>query len=169
MVDMIPVLVSRVSGVLEANRGGVPERWAYNECMPPRPPVVLFDGHCALCHGAVLFIIRRDRKSWFRFASLQSQYGKRLIAAAGRTGTDVDTIILIEGDRVSDRSTAALRIARALDRLWPLLYVFIIVPRPLRDALYRWVARHRYRWFGRMEHCPLPAPEMRERFVDVND
>lgn len=129
-------------------------------------PTVLFDAHCTLCHGAVVFIIQRDRAGYFKFASLQSGAGRRMLEASGRQATDVDTIVLIEGDRVSDRSTAALRIARKLDRLWPLLYIFIITPRPLRDAVYRWVARNRYRWFGRVEHCLLPTPDVRDRFVE---
>lgn len=128
--------------------------------------IVLFDGHCTLCHGAVAFIIRRDPAGIFTFASLQSEAGRRVAQAAGATEPGNDSILLIEGGRRYDRSTAALRIARKLNRLWPLLYVFILVPRPLRDVLYRWVARNRYAWFGRVEHCLLPTPDIRSRFLE---
>ena len=123
-------------------------------------PVILFDGVCNLCHGAVQFIIRRDRAARFRFASLQSEPGRRLAA-----GPAPDSILLIENGLCYDRSTAALRIARRLDGAWPLLYAFIVIPRPLRDALYAWIARHRYRWFGRLDACPLPSPEWETRFL----
>lgn len=123
-------------------------------------PVILFDGVCNLCHGAVRFIIRRDRAARFRFASLQSEPGRRLAA-----GPAPDSILLVENGLRYDRSTAALRIARRLDGAWPLLYAFIVVPRPLRDALYAWIARHRYRWFGRLDACPLPDPRLADRFL----
>ncbi|HMO05842.1 MAG TPA: DCC1-like thiol-disulfide oxidoreductase family protein [Kiritimatiellia bacterium] len=123
-------------------------------------PVILFDGVCNLCHGAVRFIIRRDRAARFRFASLQSEPGRRLAA-----GPAPDSILLIENGLRYDRSTAALRIARRLDGAWPLLYAFIVIPRPLRDVLYAWIARHRYRWFGRLDACPLPSPEWETRFL----
>jgi len=127
--------------------------------------IVLFDEHCILCHGSVVFIIRRDPRRRFRFASLQSPAGRRMLAGAGGVETGRDTMILLEGGRMYDRSTAALRIARKLNRLWPLCYVFIAVPRPIRDALYQWIARRRYAWFGRVEQCLLPTPDIRDRFV----
>lgn len=126
-------------------------------------PVILFDGVCNLCHGAVRFIIRRDRAARFRFASLQSDTGRRL--AGPGLPAEPDSILLFEEGRRYDRSTAALRIARRLDGAWPLLYAFIVIPRPLRDAVYAWIARHRYRWFGRLETCPLPDPGLADRFL----
>jgi len=128
-------------------------------------PVILFDGVCNLCHGAVRFIIRRDRAARFRFASLQSDGHRAQFAVTGRVGEPIDSILLVEAGRTYDRSTAALRIARRLDGAWPLLYAFIIVPRPLRDAVYAWIARNRYRWFGRLDTCPLPDPRLADRFL----
>jgi len=126
---------------------------------------VLFDGVCNLCNGAVLFVIDRDPRGVFRFAALQSDEARRLLAAHGRRAPDLSSILLLEAGRVYERSTAALRIARRLTGLWPLLYAFVAVPRPLRDAVYDWVARNRYRWFGRQEACRVPTPELRERFL----
>jgi predicted DCC family thiol-disulfide oxidoreductase YuxK len=128
-------------------------------------PVVLFDGECNLCHGAVQFIVRRDPRARFRFAALQSAAAARLLAAAG-AGPIGDTMALVQGGAVHVRSGAALRIARGLRFPWPLLAVFLIVPAPLRDLVYRFVARHRFRWFGRRELCWLPTPALRARFLD---
>ena len=110
--------------------------------------------------------IDRDPRGRFRFAALQSTAGRRLLAQAGRAEHDLDGVVLIAGDRVFDRSTAALRIARGLGGAWPLLAIFLAVPRPLRDAVYDWIARNRYRWFGREESCRVPTPELRARFLD---
>jgi len=129
--------------------------------------IVLFDGVCNLCNGSVLFIIDRDRSAYFRFAALQSEAARRVLAGLGRTPRDGDpeSIILVEGDRMYEQSSAALRIVRRLRGAWKLLYAFVIVPRPLRDVVYRFVARHRYRWFGRTSECRVPTPELRERFL----
>ena len=128
-------------------------------------PVVLFDGVCNLCHTSVRFIIKRDPQARFHFASLQSAPGQSLLARYRAPG-DLDTVVLIEDGQCYTRSTAALRICRRLNRLWPVLYVLMVFPRPLRDAVYQWIARNRYRWFGRLEACPLPDPGVRGRFLD---
>jgi len=130
--------------------------------MNSEPQVVLFDGVCNLCNGAVRFILARDPAGRFRFASLQSEFARRLLREDGR----VETIVLLEAGKSYFRSTAALRIARGLRFPWPLLYAFVAVPRPLRDLAYDWVARHRYAWFGKRETCLVPTPEMRGRFLD---
>lgn len=124
--------------------------------------VVLFDGVCNLCNGAVRFILARDPAGLFRFASLQSEAARRLLRDDGRA----ETIVLLEAGKTYTKSTAALRIARGLRFPWPLLYAFVAVPRPLRDLVYDWVARHRYRWFGKRETCLLPTSEVRGRFVE---
>ncbi len=129
-------------------------------------PVILFDGVCNLCSGAIQFIIRRDSRGRFRFASLQSAAGQMLMLQHKLSPQQLDTIILFEGDRCYTRSDAVLQIVKRLGGLWPLLYAGIALPRPLRDAFYRWVARNRYRWFGRRDQCMLPAPELRRRFLD---
>ena len=135
--------------------------------MPPVPsaPVILFDGVCNLCNGFVQFVIRRDRAGRFRFASLQSAEGQALLAAHGLPApTEPESIVLIENGRAYSHSGAVLRLARHLPG-WRWLAAFRVVPRPLRDAAYRWVARHRYRWFGRQEACLLPTPELKARFL----
>ena len=133
---------------------------------PPAHPIVLFDGVCNLCSGAVQFIIRRDPAGRFRFASLQSPLGEELLARFGIDRGVTDSVILVEGDRWYKESDAALRIARGLGGPWKALGIFRLIPRPLRDAAYRLIARNRYRWFGKRETCWLPTPELRGRFLD---
>lgn len=129
-------------------------------------PVVLFDGVCNLCDAAVLFIIDRDPDARFRFAALQSGAAARLLAGLPRPeGGDPESVFLLEDGKLYDRSTAALRIARRLRWPWKLAYALVAVPRPLRDAAYRFVARRRYRWFGRRDACRVPTPELRARFL----
>ncbi len=125
--------------------------------------VVLFDGICNLCNGAVRFVARHDRARRFEFAALQSETGARLLRERrpGFALDQLETLVLIEGTRVYTHSDAALRIARGLDGAWPLLGLLALVPRVIRDAAYRFVARRRYRWFGRTEACMLPPPPAR--------
>ncbi|QGJ70490.1 Thiol-disulfide oxidoreductase DCC [Planctomycetales bacterium 10988] len=129
-------------------------------------PILLFDGVCNLCHASVHFILDRDPGKKFHFASLQSEVGKQLLEKHGLPTEDWDSVVLIEGDRASQRSTAALRAAKLLKWPWPLLAVFLIIPRMIRDPVYQWIARNRYRWFGKEESCRIPTPELRERFLD---
>jgi predicted DCC family thiol-disulfide oxidoreductase YuxK len=137
------------------------------EPAPPRGPIVFFDGVCDLCNGVVQFILDRDPHESFTFAPLQSEAAGRLLTARGITldREALDSVILVEGDEVYLRSDAALRIARRLSAPWPAAFVFIVVPRFVRDAVYTWVARNRYRWFGRSEQCRVPNPELRARFL----
>lgn len=129
--------------------------------------VVLFDGVCQFCNSSVHFIIDRDSRRRFRFAALQSPVGQTLLSRFGLSQSDFDSLVLIEDERCFLRSTAALRIARRLNGLWPLLYVFIVVPRFLRDGVYSFIAHRRYRWFGKMDACRIPTPELRERFLEA--
>ncbi|MCB0548247.1 MAG: thiol-disulfide oxidoreductase DCC family protein [Phaeodactylibacter sp.] len=129
-------------------------------------PVLLFDGVCNLCNGAVQFIIERDPKGVFRFASLQSAAAKNLLEPYPEAPEDISTIVLLENSRMYTRSDAALRAARHLPGAWPALYGFLIVPRSIRDAVYNWIARNRYRWFGKKDQCMIPTPELRDRFLD---
>jgi len=131
----------------------------------PAPPVVLFDGVCNLCSGSVQFLLKRDPEGRFRFASLQSEAGRSLMAEHGLDVDALSSVLLIEDGQVWQESSAALRIARHLPGAWKLLRVFAAVPRPLRDAAYRWIARNRYRWFGKTETCWLPTPELKARFL----
>ncbi|MCC2683720.1 MAG: thiol-disulfide oxidoreductase family protein [Paenibacillaceae bacterium] len=131
----------------------------------PENAIILFDGICNFCNGAVQFIINRDRRGYFRFASLQSEAGQKLIAGHPRLH-NLDSIILIENGSAYSESTAIMRIAKHLDGPWKAARTFLLVPSILRDPLYRYIARHRYRWFGKREACMIPTPEIRQRFLD---
>lgn len=133
------------------------------------PPLILFDGVCNLCNGAVQFVLRRDHRARFRFAALQSRAGKDALARAGVTGSVPDSIVLLAGGRVRVRSAAALAIARGLRFPWPLLSVFWLVPYLLRDLVYDCIAKNRYRWFGKREQCWVPTPALRARFLDAGE
>jgi predicted DCC family thiol-disulfide oxidoreductase YuxK len=127
--------------------------------------IVLFDGQCNLCNRSVKFIVRRDAHYRFRFASLQSESGRKIVEEHGKNPADRDTILLLQDGKLYDRSTAALRIARALTGPWPLLFAFIVVPVFVRDIVYRLIANNRYRWFGKTETCMIPTPDIRARFL----
>jgi len=133
--------------------------------MTPQSSVVLFDGVCNLCNAAVQFILKRDPGGRFRFASLQSQAAEQLLGGA----PTVDSIILWEDGRTYGKSAAALRIARGLRFPWPLLSVFLVVPPAVRNWIYDWIARNRYRWFGRRDACMIPSKEFQIRFLDKID
>ncbi len=131
----------------------------------PSHPIVLFDGVCNLCNGSVQLIIKRDPGARFRFASLQSAVGERLLAELRIDRRGLDSLIVVEEGRWYKESDAVLRIVRILGGPWRALGIFRLIPRPLRDRAYRIVARNRYRWFGRRETCWLPTPELRSRFL----
>ena len=137
----------------------------------PEGPIILFDGVCNLCAGAVRFIIPRDRSGRFRFAALQSEAGRRILARTGMTppesGESPPSLVLVANGRAHVRSGAALRIAAGLGRAWPLLAVLLVIPTPLRDLAYRFVARNRYRWFGKETACDVPRIDEAWRFIDA--
>jgi predicted DCC family thiol-disulfide oxidoreductase YuxK len=135
----------------------------------PAGPLILFDGVCNLCNAAVQWVIERDRRGVFRFGALQSEAGRAALRGAGTAQDLPDSIALIDGAGTHTRSDAALRIARNLGFPWSLAALARAVPRPLRDAVYSWVARHRYRWFGRRDSCMVPTPELAARFVDAGE
>lgn len=130
------------------------------------PPLVLFDGVCNLCNGAVQWIVRRDTKARLRFASLQSEAAATALREAGQVGPLPDSLVLIADGRVSVRTDAVLGIAKRLGFPWSCAVVFFAVPRFLRDPIYAWIARNRYRWFGKRETCMVPTKELRARFLD---
>lgn len=136
--------------------------------LAPAGPVVLFDGVCNLCHASVSYVIDRDPHGRFRFASLQSETARTLLERHGVPipGSEPDTVLLLEDGRVYAQSTAALRIARRLSGPTRLLSLFLAVPRPVRDLVYRLVARNRYRWFGRSDACRVPTPALKARFLE---
>jgi predicted DCC family thiol-disulfide oxidoreductase YuxK len=135
----------------------------------PSPPVLLYDGLCGFCDGAVQFIMRHDRRGVIRFATLQGEYARGLLERHPAL-REVDSLILVEptgeGERVLVRSAGALRVAQLMGGAWPLTAVLRIVPRVVRDWAYDLFARNRYRFFGRRDACRLPSATERARFVD---
>ncbi len=132
--------------------------------MPDTRAVILFDGYCNLCNGSVRFIIANDPDAHFAFAASQSAAGFAALRAAGHPAAP-DGIVLIDRHGLSERSEAALRIASRLRAPWSALGLLRAVPVHIRDPLYAWIARNRYRWFGRRSTCSVPAPGQRERFL----
>jgi predicted DCC family thiol-disulfide oxidoreductase YuxK len=112
-------------------------------------PLILYDGYCALCNASVQFLQARQRRSALEYASQQSARGQAALAAVGLPKADLDTVVLIEGERVFTRSAAGLRALRYLRQPWPLFEALRIIPKFLRDPVYNFVAHNRYRWFGR--------------------
>jgi predicted DCC family thiol-disulfide oxidoreductase YuxK len=126
--------------------------------------LVLFDGVCNLCNGAVNFLIDIDKQNQLRFTSLQSGLGQHLQQQLGLPD-GLDTFVFVRGDRFFVRSQAALEVLRTVGGGWQIFYGFMIVPRFIRDGVYRWVARNRYRWFGKLEACRVPTPATRAKFL----
>ena len=130
------------------------------------PPVILFDGVCNLCNGFIQFVIKNDRQGVFRFASLQSEAASSLLGDRASAYRDsLETVVLIEGDTIYTHSDVALQIARRIGGAWSLLLVAYILPKFCRDALYRFIARNRYRWFGKHDTCMVPSPDLASRFL----
>jgi predicted DCC family thiol-disulfide oxidoreductase YuxK len=129
-------------------------------------PVIFFDGICNLCTGSVRFVIKHDPKHQFRFASLQSEVGQQLLKEYNLPTEEFGSFILFEEGKVYTKSTAALRVTKKLNGLWPVLYTYIIVPPFIRNAIYNLIARNRYHWFGKKDACWLPTPELKSLFID---
>ncbi len=127
---------------------------------------VLFDGVCNLCNASVTWIIDRDGKNQFKFASLQSEFGRKTIEKFKLEDDFMDTVLLIEDDKVFVRSDAALRILKLLGGIYSLGVLFFIVPRFVRDFVYNIIAANRYKWFGKSDTCRLPTPELKEKFLE---
>ncbi|QHT66517.1 DUF393 domain-containing protein [Rhodocytophaga rosea] len=128
---------------------------------------ILFDGVCNLCNASVNFIIDRDTHNKFVFAALQSESGQKAIQKCkiAIPQNDYDSLILIKGDKVFKKSTAALKIASELSGGWPLFYLFIVIPAPVRDIFYTLIAKNRYKLFGRSDSCRLPSAELNRKFI----
>jgi predicted DCC family thiol-disulfide oxidoreductase YuxK len=133
--------------------------------MEDNKSLLLFDGVCNLCNSSVQFILLRDKKDRFRFASLQSDYGQNLLREHNLPTESFNSLVLVENGKIYQKSTAALRIARKLKGLWPLLFAFIIIPPFIRNFVYDIIAKNRYRWFGKKEECMLPRPEWKQKFL----
>ncbi|ANJ72798.1 thiol-disulfide oxidoreductase DCC family protein [Ralstonia insidiosa] len=128
--------------------------------------IVVYDAHCLLCSGFTQFLLRHDRQGVLRFASMQGATGRQLLAQAGVDPDDVDTVLFVRDGHAWRESAAVLRILHVLGWPWRLAWIGWLMPVPLRDALYRCVARNRYRWFGRSDTCILPPPGAAQRFLD---
>jgi predicted DCC family thiol-disulfide oxidoreductase YuxK len=128
-------------------------------------PIVLFDGVCNFCNASVNFLLDHDTHRRFRFAALQSDTGQALLHRFGLRRDDFDTSVLVENGRAYTKSSAALRIARGLGGWWSLFAILLAIPPCFRDAAYDVFARNRYRWFGKMDTCRLPTPDIRDRFL----
>jgi len=127
--------------------------------------IVIFDGVCNLCARSVQFILRHEARPQFMFSPLQSAAGVRLLSTHGFPASNVESFVLVSDGKVYTRSTAALRIARHFKGAWQLLRVLWLIPRPLRDLAYDFVARNRYSWFGKADSCMVPTPELSARFI----
>ena len=128
--------------------------------------VLLFDGVCNLCNTAVQTVIKNDPDRHFKYASLQSGFGQSVLRKTGRDTEDFDSFILLHGNKVYDKSSAALRVASKMKLPWSLFYPFIILPKFLRDAVYTLVAKNRYKWFGKRDECMIPSPELKALFLN---
>lgn len=128
--------------------------------------ILVYDGVCLLCSRWVRFVLARDRAARYRFASMQSGHGRVLLREHGLDPDDPNSLLLLERGRASTDSEAIVRVLVGFGGIWRAARVLRLVPRALRDPAYRWLARHRYRWFGRSDSCWLPAPEHAARFLD---
>ncbi|MFJ6208235.1 thiol-disulfide oxidoreductase DCC family protein [Lysinibacillus sp. NPDC092081] len=126
--------------------------------------IILFDGVCNFCDSSVQFIIKYDQAAYFQFAAIQSDAGQALLAQY-EVPENIDSVMLIEHGKVYFESTAALKICRRLDSVWPVYYIFIMIPPSIRNKMYRLFAKNRYRLFGRKEMCLLPTPSQLKRFL----
>lgn len=134
--------------------------------MTERHGIILFDGVCNLCNRSINFIIRKDKKDYFRFAPLQSEIGKSLLGKYHLSFRENESVILIEPENAYRKSDAACRVLKHLPGIWKMLSWSIIVPKPIRDSIYDYIASHRYHWFGRRNTCRIPSPEEAVKFLD---
>ncbi|MFN3849283.1 MAG: thiol-disulfide oxidoreductase DCC family protein [Spirosomataceae bacterium] len=127
--------------------------------------IILFDGVCNLCNAFVNFVIDRDSKKQFKFAALQSPEGQRVLEQYNLQTSDFQTVVLLKENQIYKKSDAALTVAKHLDGFWKYAYIFKILPRFFRDFCYDFIARNRYRFFGKKDVCRIPTPELKERFL----
>ena len=128
--------------------------------------IILFDGICNLCNQSVQFVIEHDDKNQFQFASLQSDFGQNFLKENNLDASKFDSVVFIEDDKFYTKSSAALKISKYLDGITSWLTIFMIVPKPLRDIVYSFIAKNRYRWFGKNESCWLPTKELKAKFIE---
>jgi predicted DCC family thiol-disulfide oxidoreductase YuxK len=128
-------------------------------------PILLFDGHCSLCNGAVDFVLKRDTRKKLLLASIQGTAGQGVLKKYELPPSYLDTLVLVEEGKVYLGSTAALRVARLLGGGWPLFYGLIIIPKGIRDRIYKWISRNRFQWFGRRDTCRIPSASESAHFL----
>ena len=131
----------------------------------PNQIVLLFDGICNLCNSSVQFIIKHDKNGKIKFSSLQSDIGKELLNSFDMSTDYIDSLIFIDKGKVHTHLGAVLRSTKYLNGLYPLLQVFLIIPKFLSNPIYNWIARNRYSWFGKRNECMIPTPEIQTRFL----
>ena len=128
-------------------------------------PIVIFDGVCNLCNFAIDFILKRDQKKVFIFLPNQVMAGKKILEKYGIKDLEVKSVYLIEDKKIYQKSTAILRILKRLSFPWNIGYVFIVIPRPIRDFIYNIIAKNRYQWFGKRDVCRVLSDEEKARFL----
>ncbi len=131
-----------------------------------KQPVILFDGVCNLCNGAVQYVIKHDAQKQFQFASLQSNFGQQVLAQYRLSNTNFSSFILLKNGKIYLKSTAALLVAKQLQGAVSWLYLFRVIPTFIRNGVYNFIAKNRYKWFGKQAACWLPTPELKDRFLD---
>ncbi len=134
--------------------------------IPGGKKIVLFDGVCNLCSRSVQFILKHDKRNQFLFGSLQGEAGQGYLKKYRLPGDMLHSFMLIEDDKLYTRSSGVLRMLKNLGNGWQLCYVFMIIPKFIRDAVYNVVAKNRYKWFGKKDACWIPGPQWAERFLD---
>lgn len=127
--------------------------------------IILFDGVCTLCNASIDFILKRDHKNRFLVGALQEPVSKKVLSNFQVDDSYLDSLVLVENGKVYFRSTAALRIAKKLNRPWPLIYFLITIPAFIRDPVYNWIGKNRYRWFGKKSTCRIPTAEEKQKFL----
>jgi predicted DCC family thiol-disulfide oxidoreductase YuxK len=142
-----------------------PQIFCLSEDLANKQPIVLFDGECTLCSRAVRFLLRHNHSGNLRFSSIQSEFGSGIVKLAGKTFKRSDTLLLLQDNMLYGHSTAALKLTAQLSFPWHLLRIFILVPPIFRDAIYRFIAKNRYNWFGRKSFCLTDENRYKERFL----
>ncbi|AOW19466.1 thiol-disulfide oxidoreductase DCC family protein [Urechidicola croceus] len=131
----------------------------------PQQPLLFFDGVCNLCNSSVQYIIKHDKNNQFTFASLQSDAVKNILLQFEETNSKLDSILLIHNDKIYSKSSAILRVAKILGGFHKMAYFFIVIPKPLRNWMYDFIAKNRYKWFGQRESCMVPSSQLKNRFL----
>lgn len=129
-------------------------------------PVIFFDGVCNLCNASVQFVIEHDKNNVFKFSALQGEYAKMVLLKFNVDLEQLNSTLLLENGKLYTKSSSALRIAKKLSGLWPMLYGFIMVPKFFRDWFYDIIAKNRYKWWGKQESCWVPTPELKNKFIN---